>query len=278
MKNIRLLTFTIFTTLMTTGAVLAGGGAGTVGGLTLLEPFGARPAALGEAFSAVTNDLSAFGYNPASLKSLERGQASFMYQKGMAEDSYGQFSIGGPLKRSGLGLSVGYYDAGSMDLVEEDGGTSRTVTAQKDLLVSLGYAREMGGITYGLTGKYIQSKLIDKYSATAYAMDFGAQMALGGRLNIGAAVQNLGTQMKFVEEGDSLPRIYRAGASLMLIPGSYATTLLVDMPYHAVEGQLLPAAGLEVKPVSYTHLRAHETVLDLVCRLLLEKKKKKQDT
>ena len=27
--------------------------------------------------------------------------------------------------------------------------------------------------------------------------------------------------------------------------------------------------------VSYTHLRAHETVLDLVCRLLLEKK---QDT
>eukprot|EP00657_Telonema_sp_P-1_P001170 TRINITY_DN12596_c0_g1_i1.p1 TRINITY_DN12596_c0_g1~~TRINITY_DN12596_c0_g1_i1.p1 ORF type:complete len:103 (-),score=15.65 TRINITY_DN12596_c0_g1_i1:57-365(-) len=28
-----------------------------------------------------------------------------------------------------------------------------------------------------------------------------------------------------------------------------------------------------LKPVSYTHLRAHETVLDLVCRLLLEKKK-----
>ena len=28
-------------------------------------------------------------------------------------------------------------------------------------------------------------------------------------------------------------------------------------------------------PVSYTHLRAHETVLDLVCRLLLEKKTQK---
>ena len=28
----------------------------------------------------------------------------------------------------------------------------------------------------------------------------------------------------------------------------------------------------EPTPVSYTHLRAHETVLDLVCRLLLEKK------
>ena len=35
-------------------------------------------------------------------------------------------------------------------------------------------------------------------------------------------------------------------------------------------------------PVSYTHLRAHETVLDIVCRLLLEQKKqnkkKKQNT
>ena len=31
--------------------------------------------------------------------------------------------------------------------------------------------------------------------------------------------------------------------------------------------------GLGDRPVSYTHLRAHETVLDLVCRLLLEKKK-----
>ena len=31
-----------------------------------------------------------------------------------------------------------------------------------------------------------------------------------------------------------------------------------------------------VAPVSYTHLRAHETVLDLVCRLLLEKKKHNQ--
>src|SRR5450756_2648768 len=30
------------------------------------------------------------------------------------------------------------------------------------------------------------------------------------------------------------------------------------------------------EPVSYTHLRAHETRHDLVCRLLLEKKKERQ--
>ena len=37
------------------------------------------------------------------------------------------------------------------------------------------------------------------------------------------------------------------------------------------EGKNVPISGIEA--VSYTHLRAHETVLDLVCRLLLEKKK-----
>src|SRR5665648_403746 len=33
------------------------------------------------------------------------------------------------------------------------------------------------------------------------------------------------------------------------------------------------AVSLSLTPVSYTHLRAHETRHDLVCRLLLEKKK-----
>ena len=34
--------------------------------------------------------------------------------------------------------------------------------------------------------------------------------------------------------------------------------------------------AVSLPAVSYTHLRAHETVLDLVCRLLLEKKKTKK--
>src|SRR5665811_2454350 len=38
--------------------------------------------------------------------------------------------------------------------------------------------------------------------------------------------------------------------------------------------QILDALDQVIIPVSYTHLRAHATVLDLVCRLLLEKKKK----
>ena len=44
-------------------------------------------------------------------------------------------------------------------------------------------------------------------------------------------------------------------------------------PGSRVVTEYLEKAGLlpYLETVSYTHLRAHETVLDLVCRLLLEK-------
>ena len=41
--------------------------------------------------------------------------------------------------------------------------------------------------------------------------------------------------------------------------------------------QASPILFIDEIPVSYTHLRAHETGRNLVCRLLLEKKKKKTD-
>ena len=44
------------------------------------------------------------------------------------------------------------------------------------------------------------------------------------------------------------------------------------------KGKYAPSleVAFRIAPVSYTHLRAHETREDLVCRLLLEKKNKKQ--
>ena len=49
------------------------------------------------------------------------------------------------------------------------------------------------------------------------------------------------------------------------------TVLLRSVHRKAIQRAMTSGSGA----VSYTHLRAHETVLDLVCRLLLEKKTKK---
>ena len=64
-----------------------------------------------------------------------------------------------------------------------------------------------------------------------------------------------------LERVDGHARPEQPGAELELVLGA----TLVDH-----------AHGFEA--VSYTHLRAHETVLDLVCRLLLEKNKQQHTT
>jgi len=73
---------------------LSAKGNGTSAANTLLNPASARPAALGEAFTAMQDDISAMDYNPASVKSLSSGQASFFYQKGLTDDAHGNFLIG----------------------------------------------------------------------------------------------------------------------------------------------------------------------------------------
>ena len=47
--------------------------------------------------------------------------------------------------------------------------------------------------------------------------------------------------------------------------------VLHQIPSGVFHEGIINLIGNGVVPVSYTHLRAHETVLDLVCRLLLEK-------
>ena len=54
-------------------------------------------------------------------------------------------------------------------------------------------------------------------------------------------------------------------ADLPVVPGR----LVLGMESESLAPYTTDSQGT----VSYTHLRAHETVLDLVCRLLLEKKK-----
>ena len=52
-------------------------------------------------------------------------------------------------------------------------------------------------------------------------------------------------------------------------------SIVSEMLNNGAQGYILKNTG-RAEPVSYTHLRAHETVLDLVCGLLLEKKQNKK--
>src|SRR5664280_3633502 len=73
--------------------------------------------------------------------------------------------------------------------------------------------------------------------------------------------------------------IKTAGVIVILIGMSIACVIQVEPGqvgvqklFGKVSNNILESGLNIINPVSYTHLRAHETVLDLVCRLLLEKK------
>eukprot|EP00658_Telonema_sp_P-2_P009637 TRINITY_DN13592_c0_g1_i3.p1 TRINITY_DN13592_c0_g1~~TRINITY_DN13592_c0_g1_i3.p1 ORF type:complete len:155 (+),score=26.40 TRINITY_DN13592_c0_g1_i3:168-632(+) len=66
-------------------------------------------------------------------------------------------------------------------------------------------------------------------------------------------------------------------SSARLIEGSHGSSTGTIHPGRDASGAALSrSSALASRPVSYTHLRAHETPEHLVCRLLLEKKKKKK--
>src|SRR6185437_11984185 len=70
---------------------------------------------------------------------------------------------------------------------------------------NLSYGQTIGEkASVGMTGKLINAQ-IDDVSANAYAADFGGMYRVNEKLNLGATLTNLGTQLKFIEEGDSLP-------------------------------------------------------------------------
>ena len=62
--------------------------------------------------------------------------------------------------------------------------------------------------------------------------------------------------------------------TLLMIPGAMTALQPIDMESYEMESPELTAQTIVNEAVSYTHLRAHETRSNLVCRLLLEKKKK----
>src|SRR5665648_1169710 len=73
-----------------------------------------------------------------------------------------------------------------------------------------------------------------------------------------------------------LPHVILDASVYTLTAAGLATKFFIRIIIVAASSRLIGFSGFIV-PVSYTHLRAHETRHDLVCRLLLEKKKKKQN-
>lgn len=190
---------------------------GTTAAPILTRSFSARAAALGEAWAAGTG-LEAVEYNPAGLGALGRGLALLGYQKGFDDGDYGLLAAGRDLGGGSGALAVGvlYHNAGSVGLNLSD-GTQRTVTAGEDTSPFLSGSYALGGgLSVGLTARYLRSVLAEQYSASTYCGDAGVRWQGPWGLALGASLQNVGKDVAFDQVGDPLPRTVRAGAQLRL--------------------------------------------------------------
>jgi len=188
------------------------GDEGTAGAVILSQPPGARASGMAGAYAAALGDVSCIYYNPAGLATLRGGQSTFAYQTGIADDSFGVVNFGFPGAKSAFAGSFIYYNAGNIELIDIS-GNSKTVKAQQDYLASLSYGRNLfGNFSVGLSGKVLQSTLVEDFSATTFCADFGGLYS-GNNFSLGAAVQNIGSGLKYDSEADPLPKNIRTGVS-----------------------------------------------------------------
>src|SRR5665811_1814829 len=88
---------------------------------------------------------------------------------------------------------------------------------------------------------------------------------MGGAVDVVSIMENPEWSLGDIEFSGIVVYMYCVGD-----PGNVGTLVRAAAAFGA-EGVICSPKTADA--VSYTHLRAHETVLDLVCRLLLEKKK-----
>src|SRR5882672_468327 len=88
---------------------------GTEGAAFLELPVGARPAAMGSAYSALAEDAYAPTWNPAGLAFLDSAQLAAMHMVYLESTSYEYGSFGLPLGHGrGIGVAIQYFRPGSI--------------------------------------------------------------------------------------------------------------------------------------------------------------------
>ncbi|MDD5258568.1 MAG: PorV/PorQ family protein [bacterium] len=219
-------------------------GTGTTGAQFLRLGAGARPVAMGNAFTAIADDANGPQYNAAGIAWAKHKEAIASYIDYLEGISYGYVGYIHPLPNgSTLGLALAYLDSGSIDQTDLAGSAIGTFSSTQSLLL-MTYARTLGSkMSWGSNLKVFQQK-IEQEKANGYAMDLGVIYKFWPRFSTGVNVQNLGPGVKFVQETDPLPLTIKAGAAYIFVADTL--TLSADVKYQPKEdSKISENVGLE---------------------------------
>ncbi len=266
MKSIFLILFSAILILSLSNAAFAGKdnkNAGTSAFNFLKIQIGARPMAMGGAFTGVANDEASLYYNPAGIASIEGSHYIFDYHNNVFDMQSGFLGYIHQLgNKSRLAFQINYLNYGEF-LETDANGIEIGTFGGSDFLFAATYATQINpDISVGLTAKFISEK-IDEYSSTGLAVDIGGKFTLvkdyydnTQRVSAGLMIQNLGAQLStFSSNGEkmSLPTIFRAGGAAFLkgLPFMIAADVI-----YPTDNDIYASIGLETTTLKPLYLRA----------------------
>ncbi|MEE9555507.1 MAG: PorV/PorQ family protein [candidate division Zixibacteria bacterium] len=175
---------------------------------------GSRASGMGEAYTAVSGDVGAQFFNPASLGMMQGREVSFAHIAYIEDVTLEQFafrSISGDFRFGGS------MNVGKVADIERRGqtptGDPLGLFDEHNFVASFYWGMPVADkISIGNTVKFAYEK-IDLEDASAFAIDLGGFYALTPNIALGASIRNLGTKPKFVDTAFDLPREIRLGAS-----------------------------------------------------------------
>ncbi len=200
-------------------------------GYTFLKlGIGVRPVAMGNAFTALSDDGNAVFWNPAGL-----GVNNSYYISGMGMSHLGfiQYynltsSIFLGKKAGSLGIGICYLTA--KDTRRDEAGNESEDFRNSDMLLNCGYGKSIGKknqISFGGGAKVVYSRL-ESVSAYGFLGDFGLILHPVKFIYLGTTIKNLGTPRKFIEKWEYPPVNFRQGLALKIPFGQSHWALSID--------------------------------------------------
>jgi hypothetical protein len=233
---------------------------GTIGGQFLKIGVGARAAAMGSAFVSVADDATAVYWNPAGVARIQKGVLSINHTAWLADISFSQatYLFHTRLLPGTIGLNARslYMDAQAVRTVFRPEGEGRSFDAG-DMALGLTYARSLTDkFSAGISANYVQSTLAT-YTGSAVVFDFGTLYSTGYRsLKIGMSIQNIGSDMKFIEDQVKMPTVFRVGMSMNLYESANHMLLMAGDFSHPPDNNERASWGSEYGFKEFFYARA----------------------
>lgn len=219
---------------------------------------GARALGLGSAYTAIAEDSTALHWNPAGLAFVQKAEVSATHAELFAGSRSDFLGYAQTVKRASSSESLLSFGVSALYLNQPDldgRSESRSATGDfnaGDLAVTFAGAKNVGPLSLGAGVKVLRSQIAGE-TASGLALDIGTVWKRpGSKLQLGAAVQNLGPQMKFAQDSYALPLTLSGGAGYHIARGLLVSADLKTRPY---DSKTSLSFGTEFAPVSMLALR-----------------------